>query len=56
MNKDYDIDEDSLNEELEMDQVLRPKLFIDFEGQEKVVDNLKVFIEAAKKREDALEK
>ena len=55
MNEDYEIEEDSLNEEFEIEQVLRPKLFADFEGQDKIVDNLKVFIEAAKQREDALD-
>ena len=54
MNDDYEI-EDSLNEHFEMDQVLRPKLFEDFEGQDKIVNNLKVFIEAATQREDALD-
>jgi len=48
-------DEGSLNEEFEIEQVLRPKLFSDFEGQDKIVDNLKVFIEAAKQREEALD-
>ena len=55
MNEDYDIEEDGLNEEFELEKVLRPKLFEDFEGQDKIVDNLKVFIEAAKQREDALD-
>ena len=55
MNEDYDIEEDGLNDEFELEKVLRPKLFEDFEGQDKIVDNLKVFIEAAKQREDALD-
>ncbi|MDA8858109.1 Holliday junction branch migration DNA helicase RuvB [Flavobacteriales bacterium] len=55
MNEDYEIEEDGLNEQFEMDQVLRPKLFEDFEGQDKIVNNLKVFIEAATQREDALD-
>ena len=55
MNEDYEIEEEGLNEEFEMDQVLRPKLFEDFEGQDKIVNNLKVFIEAATQREDALD-
>ena len=42
-------------EELAIEQVLRPKLFDDFEGQEKIVDNLEVFIQAAKEREEALD-
>ncbi|MAM04761.1 MAG: Holliday junction branch migration DNA helicase RuvB [Flavobacteriales bacterium] len=41
------------NEELE--NFLRPDKFSDFEGQKKVVNNLKVFIEAAKQRNEALD-
>tara|TARA_B100000780_G_scaffold62811_1_gene40815 strand:- start:3443 stop:4465 length:1023 start_codon:yes stop_codon:yes gene_type:complete len=43
------------NEEVEFEQVLRPKQFTDFKGQDKIVDNLEVFIEAAKQREEALD-
>ena len=42
-------------EEIVMEQVLRPKQFGDFFGQEQIVDNLKVFIQAATKRNDALD-
>ena len=55
MNEDYEIQESSHNEDIQIEQVLRPKLFDDFEGQDKIVDNLKVFIEAAKQREEALD-
>lgn len=55
MNEDYEIQGSSENEDIEIEQVLRPKLFADFEGQDKIVDNLKVFIEAAKQREEALD-
>ena len=55
MSDDYDIELDAPNEDIEIEQVLRPKLFTDFEGQDKIVDNLKVFIEAAKQRVDALD-
>ena len=55
MNNDYDIEDSDLNHDVEIEQVLRPKLFTDFEGQDQIVDNLKVFIEAAKQREDALD-
>ena len=55
MDEDYEIDNEDLNEEFVFEQALRPKLFVDFEGQEKVVDNLQVFIQAAKQREDALD-
>ena len=55
MNEDDQIESEELNEEFQIENVLRPKLFTDFEGQEKIVNNLKVFIEAAKQREDALD-
>ena len=42
-------------EEKEFEQVLRPNAFTDFKGQEKIVDNLEVFIEAAKQREESLD-
>tara|TARA_B100001540_G_scaffold170031_2_gene150263 strand:+ start:26 stop:1048 length:1023 start_codon:yes stop_codon:yes gene_type:complete len=47
--------EDLSNEELALEQVLRPNLFKDFEGQDKIVNNLQVFIEAAKQRKEALD-
>ena len=43
------------NEEKEFEQVLRPNVFSDFKGQDKIVDNLEVFIKAAKQREEALD-
>ena len=46
---------DFSEEELALEHVLRPKLFTDFEGQEKIVDNLQVFIQAASKRDEALD-
>ena len=36
-------------------QELRPKFFEDFSGQKSVVDNLKVFVEAANQRNEALD-
>jgi len=44
-----------LENEVELDQTLRPLQFSDFVGQEKIVENLKVFITAAKKREESLD-
>ena len=43
------------NEEIELDKALRPQDFSDFSGQAKVVENLKVFVSAAKMREEALD-
>jgi Holliday junction DNA helicase RuvB len=47
--------DDLSNEEIEFEQVLRPKQFTDFKGQDKIVDNLEVFIQAAKQREESLD-
>ena len=56
MNENLNPDNEAFSEEeLAIEQVLRPKLFDDFEGQKKIVDNLEVFIEAAKEREEALD-
>ena len=56
MNENLNPDtEDFSEQELAIEQVLRPKLFDDFEGQAKIVDNLDVFIQAAKQREEALD-
>jgi Holliday junction DNA helicase RuvB len=43
------------NDELEFDTSLRPSSFDEFVGQQKAVDNLKVFIQAARERGDALD-
>lgn len=39
----------------ELDKQLRPLIFEDFNGQEKIIDNLKVFVLAAKQRNEALD-
>ncbi|MFA6570937.1 MAG: Holliday junction branch migration DNA helicase RuvB [Bacteroidota bacterium] len=39
----------------EIEVTLRPKTFDDFTGQKKIVENLKVFIAAARKRKEALD-
>jgi Holliday junction DNA helicase RuvB len=44
-----------LTEELELDLTLRPVRFDEFVGQDKVKENLKIFIQAAKKRKESLE-
>ena len=57
MNESLNTNTDNFSEEeIAFEQVLRPKLFSDFEGQDKIVDNLQVFIQAAaKKRNEALD-
>jgi len=55
-NPNLDPSEDNLsNSEKELEKVLRPQGFFEFQGQDKLVDNLKVFITAAKQRGDALD-
>ena len=43
------------DDEKEFEQKLRPVNFSDFAGQTKITDNLKVFVEAAKMRSEALD-
>ncbi len=57
MREDYlKPDNESLNpEEKEVEKALRPLSFSDFTGQQKVVDNVKVFVQAAKQRGESLD-
>lgn len=43
------------NEELDVEKKLRPLSFDDFTGQEQAIENLKIFVEAANQREEALD-
>ena len=53
---DFDIRSNSLTSaEKEFENALRPLRFDDFSGQQKVVDNLRVFVEAAKYRGEPLD-
>src|ERR1700690_3766560 len=42
-------------EEKEIEKALRPFTFADFSGQQKVVDNIKIFVQAAKQRSESLD-
>ncbi len=42
-------------EEFELEKKLRPLSFDDFAGQDQVLENLKIFVEAANQREEALD-
>ena len=56
MNENLDPTNDNLsNEDLEFDKALRPLNFNDFNGQSQVLDNLKIFVEAANQRSEALD-
>lgn len=56
INPNLNPDVSNLNlSEKEIEKVIRPSDFRDFYGQEKVVENLKIFVHAAKQRGEALD-
>ncbi len=56
MNENLDPSFDKLNtSEKEIEKVLRPQVFEDFTGQEKILENLKIFVQAARLRGEALD-
>ncbi len=56
MNKNLDANNENLSAvEREFEKALRPLSFDDFTGQEKVLENLRVFVKAALQRGDALD-
>ena len=56
MNEDFDIRDEQLSQgEKDFENALRPLKFNDFSGQTSVVDNLEVFVEAAKYRGEPLD-
>ena len=56
MNENLDPTNDNFSsEDLEFDKALRPLSFNDFNGQSQVLDNLKIFVEAANQRSEALD-
>ena len=55
MREDYLKGENLNPEEKEIEKALRPLSFSDFTGQKKVVDNVKIFVQAAKQRQEPLD-
>lgn len=56
MDEDFDLRGSSASaSDAEIDRVLRPKAFDDFSGQEKILENLKVFVKAALNRSESLD-
>ena len=56
MNENLDASKNHLSKaEIEVEKVLRPGRFDSFSGQTKVVENLKIFVAAAKQRGEALD-
>lgn len=56
MNPNLDPEEEHLSSaDKEAEKALRPSGFSDFSGQESVVDNLRIFVQAARQRQEALD-
>jgi len=56
MNKNLDPSNENFSpEEIDIDKALRPLSFDDFAGQDQVLENLKVFVQAANMRGEALD-
>lgn len=56
MNSNLDANEERLTPtDKDIERALRPIVFEDFSGQESVVDNLRVFVAAAKQRQESLD-
>jgi holliday junction DNA helicase RuvB len=54
--EDFNIREEASNiTDKDLDRVLRPKSFEDFTGQRQVLENLEIFVKAAKLREESLD-
>ena len=56
MNEHLDPSTENISStEREIEKVLRPQVFEDFTGQQKIMENLKIFVQAAKQRGEALD-
>ena len=56
MNENLNPDSENLSpEELDVEKALRPLSFEDFTGQEQVLENLQIFVQAANLRDEALD-
>lgn len=55
MEEDFDIREERMDADRDFERALRPERFDDFSGQDKIIENLRVFVAAAKMRGEALD-
>ena len=55
MNDDFDIRQQRLESDRDFERALRPMKFNDFAGQEKIIENLRVFVAAARMRGESLD-
>lgn len=53
--EEFDIRGQAEQTELELEKFLRPQSFDDFAGQRSVLENLQIFVQAAKQREESLD-
>ena len=55
MDEDFNIRNERLRTDQDFEKALRPVMFSDFPGQEQIIDNLRVFVAAARMRGEALD-
>ncbi len=55
MNEDFDIRKSRVDGDNDFERALRPLNFDDFNGQEKIIENLRVFVKAARLRGESLD-
>ena len=55
MSEDFNIRSSRIEGDNEFERALRPLTFNDFNGQEKIIDNLRVFVKAARLRGESLD-
>lgn len=55
MADEFDIRATSADRDKDFERALRPSAFDAFNGQEKIIDNLKVFVQAARMRQESLD-
>lgn len=55
MDEDFDIRESRIEKDNDFERALRPVRFDDFSGQDKIIENLRVFVAAARMRGEALD-
>ena len=55
MEEDFDIRKGRIDADRDFEKALRPERFGDFSGQDKIIENLSVFVQAARNRGEALD-
>ncbi|MGM9835821.1 MAG: Holliday junction branch migration DNA helicase RuvB [Muribaculaceae bacterium] len=55
MEENFDIRNQRQESDKDFERALRPERFEDFNGQEKIIENLRVFVQAAKRRGESLD-